>query len=168
MPSPYTTPYSLQALTADRAEDFWRVTDSVARERRYLSFLEISQPLSAQYVARQLAANAPHLLLLYGDQVVGWCDVSPHEWPIHRHRGTLGMGMLPAHRGLGLGGWLLEQTLALAAKRGFHRVELTVHADNRRAIQLYRRHGFQQEGHLRDAIHIDGRFGDALLMARIN
>ncbi|MGC0154284.1 GNAT family N-acetyltransferase [Chromobacterium vaccinii] len=166
MPSPYTTPFTLQPLTAERGEDFWRVSDSVARERRYLCWHEIPAELSAAYVRSQLEQDAPHLLLLDGGQVVGWCDVAPHPRPAHNHRGTLGMGLLPSHRGMGLGGWLLENTLALAERRGYHRVELTVRADNEHAIRLYQRHGFQTEGRQRDAVRMDG-FHDLLLMARL-
>ncbi|VEB42074.1 Acetyltransferase (GNAT) family [Chromobacterium violaceum] len=69
-------------------------------------------------------------MLLDGNQVVGWCDISPHERPVHSHCGTLGMGLLPSHRGMGLGGWLLENALAQAERRGYRRIELTVRADN--------------------------------------
>lgn len=167
MPSPYTASLTLQPLTADRAADFWRVTDSVARERRYLAFLEIPQAASAEYVRSQLASQAPHLLLLDGNQVVGWCDVTPHRLPIYQHGGTLGMGLLPSHRGMGLGGWLLESTLQLAEQRGFDRLELTVHEDNLNAIKLYERHGFLPEGRKRNAVRIDGRSLDVLMMARL-
>ncbi|MCD4484967.1 GNAT family N-acetyltransferase [Chromobacterium vaccinii] len=168
MPSPYTTPYTLQPLTLERAADFWRVTDSVARERRYLAFLEIPQTASAEYVRSQLACQAPHLLLLDANQVVGWCDVTPHRLPIYQHGGTLGMGLLPSHRGMGLGGWLMENTLRLAEQRGFRRLELTVHEDNIHAIKLYEKHGFLLEGRKRRAINIDGRDLDVLMMARLN
>ncbi|AXE32724.1 GNAT family N-acetyltransferase [Chromobacterium phragmitis] len=167
MPSPYTAAFSLQHLSAERAEDFWRVTDSVARERRYLAFLEIPQAASAEYARSQLASQAPHLLLLDGEQVVGWCDVTPNRLPIYQHGGTLGMGLLPRYRGMGLGGWLMENTLRLAEQRGFRRLELTVHEDNLNAIKLYEKHGFLLEGRKRRAITIDGRCLDVLMMARL-
>ncbi|MFK7089598.1 GNAT family N-acetyltransferase [Chromobacterium violaceum] len=168
MPSPYTTAFSLQHLSDERVEDFWRVTDSVARERRYLAFLEIPQAASAEYARSQLACQAPHLLLLDGKQVVGWCDVTPHRLPIYQHGGTLGMGLLPRYRGMGLGGWLMESTVRLAEQRGFRRLELTVHADNLNAIKLYQRQGFLLEGRKREAVCIDGRRIDVLMMARLS
>lgn len=166
MPSPHMAAFSLQHLSAERAEDFWRVSDSVARERRFLSFLEIPKASSLEYARSQLACQAPHLLLLDGNQVVGWCDVSPHPRPIYQHGGTLGIGLLPSHRGIGLGGWLLENTVRLAERRGFRRIELTVHEDNLHAIRLYEKHGFLLEGRKREAICIDGRYQDVLMMAR--
>ncbi len=167
MPNPYTTAFSLRHLSAEHIENFWRVTDSVARERRYLAFLEIPQAASAEYARSQLARKAPHLLLLDGKQVVGWCDVAPQHFPIYQHGGTLGMGLLPRYRGMGLGGWLLDSTLQLAEQRGYRRLELTVHEDNLNAIKLYERHGFLLEGRKREAICIDGRYKNVLMMARL-
>lgn len=168
MPSPYTAPYTLQPLTPERAEAFWQLTDSVARERRYMPFLEIAQADSAEYVRSQLASQAPHLLLLDGSQVVGWCDVTLHRLPSCQHGGTLGMGLLPRYRGMGLGGWLLESTLHLAEQRGLRRLELTVHEDNLNAIKLYEKHGFQLEGRKRNAVRIDSRYKNVLMMARLS
>jgi putative acetyltransferase len=46
------------------------------------------------------------------------------------------------------------------------RLELTVFADNDRAIALYRRFGFVEEGRHRGFAMRDGRYVDALAMAR--
>ena len=42
------------------------------------------------------------------------------------------------------------------------RLELTIYTDNERAIALYRKFGFEQEGILRG-----GRYADACFMARL-
>ena len=57
---------------------------------------------------------------------------------------------------------------APARRQGFVRVELSAHADNARAIALYRKVGFVQEGVERDAICIDGRYCDTITMAIID
>ena len=46
------------------------------------------------------------------------------------------------------------------------RLELTVYTDNDRAIRLYKRCGFEQEGVLRKYAFRDGGYIDALTMAR--
>jgi RimJ/RimL family protein N-acetyltransferase len=48
---------------------------------------------------------------------------------------------------------------------GIVRIALGVFEDNRRAIDLYQKAGFVQEGLLRDATCIDGKFGDTIMMA---
>jgi hypothetical protein len=63
-------------------------------------------------------------------------------------RGGTGMiqniGIVPGHRGLGLGTCLIERALAGFRVHGLLRVSLEVTADNRRAVQLYQRLGFRR------------------------
>lgn len=53
-----------------------------------------------------------------------------------------GIAVVPAHRGRGIGGLLLEEIAALAAEHGCRRVRLDVIDVNPRARALYERHGF--------------------------
>lgn len=53
------------------------------------------------------------------------------------------IGVLPAHRGVGLGRWLLRWGVAHVRGRGAGTVELAVEAANDRALGLYRRNGFE-------------------------
>ncbi len=46
-----------------------------------------------------------------------------------------------------------------------HRIFLHVVAENTRAIRSYEKCGFTHEGHLRDAVFIDGAYHDLLLMS---
>lgn len=48
-----------------------------------------------------------------------------------------------------------------------HRVELTVFSDNAAAQGLYRKFGLETERHLRDYTVRDGRYVDAISMARL-
>jgi mycothiol synthase len=53
------------------------------------------------------------------------------------------IGVLPAHRGVGLGRWLLRWGVAYLRGRGAEAVELAVEAANDRALGLYLRNGFE-------------------------
>jgi RimJ/RimL family protein N-acetyltransferase len=48
-----------------------------------------------------------------------------------------------------------------------HRIGLEVYEFNHRAVRLYERMGFRREGVLRDALHWDGGFHDALVMSML-
>lgn len=66
----------------------------------------------------------------------------------------------------GLGELAMRQLLDHAfLDLNLNRVHLTVLADNTRAIRLYRRLGFQEEGCLREAVYFDGAYRDLLAMA---
>jgi ribosomal protein S18 acetylase RimI-like enzyme len=156
-------------IAPEHVPGFWRALDIVARERKYLVLTE-APPMesSREFVLKNIAVRNPQLVALAEGEVVGWCDVRREELPGYAHSGTLGMGILPAFRDKGLGRRLMQATLEAAHVEGFVRVELTVNADNFRAIALYEKFGFQREGLTRDSICIDGSFRDSLVMARID
>lgn len=71
-------------------------------------------------------------------------------------------------RGKGYGARALALTLDHAWNvLNLHRVSLTVLAGNTRAIASYRRAGFREEGVMRDAAYVGGKWHDVLLMAAI-
>lgn len=148
---------------------FREVLDSVARERRFLAFLEApSLPRVRRFVRNNLQSGGVQFVAVDDGRVVGWCDIAPKMHETLRHSGRLGMGVTASHRGHGIGSALLERTLAAARSRGLTRIELEVRADNTAAIALYRRHGFELEGRLRQFMFVDGVAYDALRMARLD
>ena len=69
-----------------------------------------------------------------------------------------------ARWGQGFGADILRTTLETCFESwGCHRVGVRVEADNARALTLYRRAGFQEEGCLRQAAFRDGQHADVLL-----
>jgi ribosomal protein S18 acetylase RimI-like enzyme len=103
---------------------------------------------------------------LDGERVVGWADIFPDWAHALAHRGHLGMGVLAAYRGRGLGTRLLSACLAKAASQGLARIELETRVDNTAAIGLYRKLGFIEEGRKRWGMRFDGVYFDTLMMAR--
>ena len=145
---------------------FREVLDGVARERRWIAFLEAPPPERVRsFVLNGLRNGMSQFVAVDDGRVVGWCDVNPKTQEALRHSGVLGMGVAASHRGRGVGSALLRATLEAAATRGIRRVELVVRADNAAAIRLYERHGFEHEGRLRDYMIVDGVSYDALAMA---
>jgi len=145
---------------------FREVLDGVARERRWLAFVEAPPlPRVRSFVLNGLRNGMTQFVAVDEGRVVGWCDVNPKTHETLRHSGVLGMGVAASHRGQGLGSALLRATLEAACARGITRVELIVRADNAAAIRLYEKHGFELEGRLRDYLIVDGVSYDALAMA---
>jgi RimJ/RimL family protein N-acetyltransferase len=70
-----------------------------------------------------------------------------------------------AARGTGLAAAIV-QALLDHATREVEQVELTVNADNARAIKFYERQGFRIVGRMPRALRIDGRYYDELSMLR--
>lgn len=138
----------------------------VARERRYLGLID-APPLagSIKFIENIIANDWPLFVAVADGRIVGWCDISRMTKPGTEHCGVLGMGLLPAWRGQGLGRRLADTALAKAAAIGLERVQLDVYADNARAIALYEKLGFVLEGKRRRARKLDGVYTDILMMA---
>ena len=151
-------------------DSFNAVVDVVARERRYIGFVEGPSIESTQEFVRRILAGAgvQMLAITSADAVVGWCDImrNPHEG--FRHVGRLGMGLLPGFRGQGVGRRLAVQAIGAARQAGIERVELDVFASNESAIALYRALGFTTEGIKRRARKLDGQYDDNVFMALLD
>jgi ribosomal protein S18 acetylase RimI-like enzyme len=148
-------------------DGFHRALDIVARERRYLAFLE-APPIEATraFVLDNIKRGHPQFVAVAASgEVVGWCDVTPMSRPTQAHRGVFGVGLLPQFRGQGIGTKLTKKALAAARAFGLHRVELTVREHNTSAIGLYGKEGFEIEGVQRDAVLVDGMYEDVVCMA---
>ncbi|NLU66897.1 ribosomal protein S18-alanine N-acetyltransferase [Streptomyces sp. HNM0574] len=74
------------------------------------------------------------------------------------------IGVLPAYRGTGLAGRLMDELLAAAVRFGCHEVLLEVRVDNAPAKRLYERYGFRAIG-VRRGYYQPGNV-DALVMRR--
>lgn len=85
-----------------------------------------------------------------------------------RHSASVGMVVADDFHGRGIGHRLLDAALYLADDHlGLLRVDLEVLHDNRRAIALYERSGFEQEGRHRRALRYRGGLADVLSFARL-
>jgi putative acetyltransferase len=121
-------------------------------------------------LSQEQPAGSGHLSLVaeVAAEVVGTAGLHPVGPALRRrHAMTLGIGVAPGAQGRGVGSALM-QALCDYADRWAQvlRLELTVFADNARAIALYRRFGFVEEGRHRGFALRDGRYVDALAMAR--
>ncbi len=154
-------------LEEKHIESYHRCLDAVARERKYIAFVE-APPLekTREYVLANMAIGALHFVAVDGVDVVGWCDVTPLKWEGFTHCGRLGMGVSKEYRKRGIGRKLIEVVTRKAKEAGFERVELGVFVSNTPAITLYETLGFVVEGVLKKARKLDGAYDDVLLMAK--
>ena len=155
------------STTEEYIAGFRAAVDAVARERKYLGFVEAPPMEQTLAFVHGLLANGGVQLLAIADKnsVAGWCDVARVPWEGLRHVGRMGMGLLPQYRGQGHGQRLAEATVEAAFKVGMERIELEVFASNLPAIRLYEKLGFQHEGLKRRFRKLDGAYDDNVIMA---
>lgn len=160
---------SVRHIVEDDIAGFHAALDAVARESGFLRSTQ-APPLDAvgAFVRNNIERKNPQFVAVTeaGD-VVGWCDIVRDDGRHERHGGELGMGIVEAWRGQGIGKRLLAETVAAADAENFLRIELSVHADNRHAIALYSGAGFIEEGRKRRARLRSSMAVDVILMARL-
>lgn len=79
-----------------------------------------------------------------------------------------GMALLDGHRSQGIGLRLMEAGIGWARKSGAHKMSLQVWPSNQRAIGLYTKVGFTEEGRLRQHYRRQsGELWDAVIMGLI-
>ena len=148
-------------------ESFHAALNTVAKERIYIEMIE-APPLAdvVQYQRGLIQKNGPVYYAIEGEKVVGWCDIFPKDNPRMSHRGSLGMGIIPGYRRMGIGTRLMMAALGHAKKFGFEKVELSVYSNNTDALVLYKKMGFEQEGVVKNYRRLDGFTYDAISMAK--
>ena len=149
-------------------EGFRACADAVVAERRYLAMLNpFSLVQTASFVARNIEVGNPQYVADATGEIVGWCDVRRETIDSYAHTGILGMGVLEAWRGRGLGLRLIRTTLDAARAAGFEKIELSVYATNTRARALYEKAGFALEGTRVRGRKVDDAYEDVHMMGLI-
>ena len=108
---------TITPMAQSHAASFHACLDVVARERKYLLLLQ-APPLAQveRFVADNIARGHVQVAALAGPTVVGWADIRPGWTETIAHVGKLGMGLLPAFRGIGLGTQLLAAAFCQSAR----------------------------------------------------
>ncbi len=103
-----------------------------------------------------------------GNKVIGLSSINPIGLSFKtRHRACMELAVRKAYWNLGLGSHLLEQAVTMAENFGYERLELSVFADNARALRLYKKKGFIDCGQIPQAFKtMDGYYHDEILMTK--
>ena len=157
---------SIVPIAESHIQGFWEVIDAVSRERKFLLFQEaMPRESTEKFVRENIEKGHAQFVAVADGTVVGWCDILPYRRAGLTHCGHLGMGLLPAFRGRGVGARLLSTVMEAAFARGLTRIELQVFAANARAIRLYEKMGFRPEGRMVQAWRLGDWTDDILCMA---
>lgn len=85
----------------------------------------------------------------------------------YRHRCEIAIALYQEYCGLGIGKAMLEMLLDIAKQVGYEQAELEVIANNKSAIALYEKLGFQKYGTIPDNMkYADGSYADAYWMMK--
>jgi RimJ/RimL family protein N-acetyltransferase len=148
--------------------DGWLVNvNSIGAERVYLMTERLER--TVEQLRDQFANVDPTKDLWLAAEVeqklAGGANFRRGQSAKNAHVGTKGIALTKPYRGIGLGEPMMKAGIEWAGSNGVSRLRLGVFANNERAIALYRKLGFVEEGRLRGEVILDGKPVDELLMA---
>ena len=160
---------TVRPATEEDAESFAKVFADRSASNGTLQHPYTSIEVWRSRLAGNVGTRQVVLAAVVNGRVVGNAGVhAVSDNPRRKHVCSLGISVALGDQGRGVGRALMNACLDFADRwANYARVELTVHADNARAIKLYESLGFQHEGRLRDFSFREGGYVDALFMGRL-
>lgn len=161
----------LRSLNAQDAKETIRVCRQAAGETlnmmRYADEWTIAEEKEREALFD--TENAPKALMLgafIGGRLVGAGSFRPvHPGDRARHRAGVGISILKAYWGKGVGTAMMHAMIDAAKGTALEQLELDVVSTNEAAIRLYKRAGFVEYGrHPRMMKYRDGTYADTILM----
>ena len=134
------------------AENFLNFSKSIMAEEKFSLLTPEELDLTVEQEQNWIKShveNENHLILVAEIEgiIVGQLDFTNGRRKRIAHRGEFGINVHQDYRGQGIGSELLQTLLTWAKKHPLiEKVNLHVHGTNKRAISMYRKHGFQKEG----------------------
>jgi RimJ/RimL family protein N-acetyltransferase len=113
------------------------------------------------------SANSLVLVAVVAEEVVATLTLQGQLPERLKHGAWLGITVARDFRGTGLARSLMEAGLRWAEANAVLRMlYLLTHPENARAVALFKKFGFEEQGRLKHMFRADGRFDDALCLAR--
>ncbi len=102
------------------------------------------------------------LVTEHGDRVIGHGEIKKDS---EKRNGELNIHLHQDYHGVGLGTVMMIALMSDANEQDLHRINLQVAAENRKAVRLFRKFGFQQQSTIRETSR--GTEHDAYLMSKV-
>jgi putative acetyltransferase len=155
-------------IRAMEPADLPDITEAWNQPRAYAGTLQLPfTSLEARQQRHAAHAGSTRLVAVIDGKAIGMIFLGREE-NRRSHVGSLGMAVHDAYAGRGAGTALMAAVVDLADNwLQIKRLELSVYADNARAIALYERFGFEREGFHRAYSWRNGVWADSISMARL-
>lgn len=163
-------PFTIRTAQPDDAEALLTYIRSVAGGTNFFVIQpdEFPATVKEEQVYIQDHLNHPSKIILLAeadDRIIGSITFEAGMFRRTSHRGGLGIGVAEEYRGRGIGEALIQTLLDWAGgTTNIEKVTLDVFADNTRAIGLYKKLGFVEEGRRVRDIKRGDEYVDTIMM----
>lgn len=120
-----------------------------------------------KFIIEKEKADSPIFLAQRNNEISGYLLVDRGRSDKKRHCMYIVVGVKKSSQGIGIGTKLIEEAISWARQNNIIRIELTVMEHNQRAINLYKKMGFEIEGVKKKSIKMKDKFINEYYMAKI-
>ena len=163
----------LRNARPEDAEDLIRYLKTTSAETPYLirepEEITMTDTKERQLIQAKIDADRELMLVAFLDgKHVGNCSLmSIAPYKRYKHRCEVAIALYKEYCGCGIGKAMLQIVLDVAKKVGYEQAELEVVAENKDAIHLYEKLGFEKHGTFPDNMKFsDGSYMDACWMMK--
>ena len=152
------------------AEALLQYLKKIGRETDNLTFGAEGLPFSVEdeekYIKSLENSKTSVMLVAKCDgKIIGDASFTSSERARIRHRGERGVSVVKEYWGKGIGSRLMEKVIDFAKNEAqCEIIHLQVRSDNERAIELYKKFGFEKIGQFKGYLKINGEYVDCDLM----
>jgi ribosomal protein S18 acetylase RimI-like enzyme len=156
----------LRHLSKEDLNDIWNIFNEVVEEKQ---FIPVINPVTSRFEKenwyfRQKDEDNIVVVAEIDNHIVGQCMIEHTYWDASAHVGDLGIIIAAHYRNFGLGQYLIQEALKVARDKAFEKICLSCFHTNIRALNLYKRIGFQKVGLRERQFKMDGKIFDEVLM----
>ncbi|AAK80520.1 RimJ/RimL family protein N-acetyltransferase [Clostridium acetobutylicum] len=101
-------------------------------------------------------------------KIVGSATLKRSSLSMLRHTALFGITILKEYSGKGIGSLIIKRVFEWAEENAIEKIDLEVFHDNFKAISLYKKFGFIEEGRKKNAIKAEDGYKDLVLMGRFS
>ncbi|MBN1038871.1 MULTISPECIES: GNAT family N-acetyltransferase [unclassified Clostridium] len=152
-------------------ESLWNMMNQLDYETKFMMYEPGERPKNIDRLEENLdsAINGNNLFLLAVDdsEIVGFISAEIGNVRRVQHSAYIVVGIREKYRNQGIGTEFFKKLNDWALDKKIVRLELTVVCTNQRALNLYKKSGFEIEGTKRKSMYIDGEYVDEYYMSKI-
>jgi len=164
--------YIIRALEASDARSFIHLQEEIFQQTDFMYNMQNELDLTVQQLRKDLVywkqlKNRTILLCILNGIFAGYAVIHGYKHSKVKHVAAVHLAVKEEYQQQGLGSALMKAVESWSKQRHISRLELTVMEHNDRALNLFKKLGFQQEGIRLNAIKLNDAFINEFSLSKI-
>ena len=161
---------NIKRVSETDAEKFLELLVNLDKDSFFMMYEEGERNKSikeTEKIIKYINANGTIIALEKDGQLAGYISAERGGYRRIKHCAYIVIGILEAFHGMGFGKKLMKAVDNWAEEKKIIRLELTVLTENERAVNLYKKSGYEIEGIRKSSMKVEGILKDEYYMSKI-